>query len=145
MSKQRKYLLRQGTLLMVHCVLLLSMVMAVKGYALNIYRVAETDMEPLLRKNDRVLVNKLSFANDISKGDLVVFKTQGASIGIVESVPGDTVSTDSTAFVLPKECSCRHCPCSHDNFYLLNTGHEQSRLVRKADIVGCAYNLRFWE
>ncbi len=130
---------------MVHCVLLLSMVMAVKCYAFNIYRVAESDMEPLLRKNDRVLVSKLHMADNFSKGDLVVFRTERASIGIVESTPGDTILTDSTAFVLPKECSCSHCPCSHDNYYMLKTGHEQSLLVRKADIVGCAYNLRFWK
>ena len=32
-----------------------------------------------------------------------------------------------------------------NNYYLLNIGQGQCKLVRKADIVGRAYNLRFWK
>ena len=145
MSKQRKYLLRQCTLLMVNCLLLLCIVMVVKRYAFNIYRVTDSYMEPLLRKNDRVFVNKLQWGKLFSKGELVVFKEKTAGIAIVENAPGDTVRTDSTAFALPKECACRQCSCQHENYYLLNIGQGRCTLVRKTDIVGRAYNLRFWK
>ena len=56
---------------MVNCLLLLCIVMVVKCYAFNIYRVTDSCMEPLLRKNDRVFVNKLQWGDLFSKGELV--------------------------------------------------------------------------
>jgi signal peptidase I len=47
----------------------------IRGFFLQAFYIPSESMEPTLRKNDRILVNKLSYKlHDINRGDLVVFE-----------------------------------------------------------------------
>ena len=51
---------------------------AVRAYAFTIYTVP-ADLASVLRKGDRVLVNRMA-RDSFSRGDLVVFQRQGAHV-----------------------------------------------------------------
>ena len=58
---------------------------AVRAYAFTIYTVP-ADLASVLRKGDRVLVNRMA-RDSFSRGDLVVFQRQGAHVGRIVNLP----------------------------------------------------------
>jgi signal peptidase I len=79
----------------------------IRAFLLQAFYIPSESMEPTLRKNDRILVNKLSYKlHDINRGDLVVFEkppNEPASdindlIKRVIARPGETIElhTDGT-------------------------------------------------
>jgi signal peptidase I len=79
----------------------------IRAFLLQAFYIPSESMEPTLRKNDRILVNKLSYkVHDINRGDLVVFEkppNEPASdindlIKRVIARPGETIElhTDGT-------------------------------------------------
>lgn len=51
---------------------------AVRAFVLDVYWVGSNSMEPTLQGGDRVLVNKLSDADELQRGQLVVFDGRGS-------------------------------------------------------------------
>jgi signal peptidase I len=71
----------------------------IKTFLFQAFYIPSESMLPTLEKNDRVLVNKLSYRlHDVNRGDIVVFETpeeeQGAEdlVKRVIGLPGETVS-----------------------------------------------------
>ena len=115
------------------------LMLVVRAYALTIYKVSNSNLNPVLKKNDRVLVNKLDRARFL-RGDIVVFSADSSYVGVVSGVPGDTVTLDSTTYVLPERCGCQECQCKERAVFLIWQGKEQA-LIHKDDIIGKAYKL----
>jgi len=79
----------------------LAVALVVRSFLLQSFYIPSESMLPALQKNDRVLVNKLSYRlHDVHRGDIVVFKAPpGAATGEVEhlikrvvGLPGETVA-----------------------------------------------------
>ena len=115
------------------------LMLVVRAYAFTIYKVSNSNLNPVLKKNDRVLVNKLDRARFL-RGDIVVFSADSSYVGVVSGVPGDTVTLDSTTYVLPERCGCQECQCKERAVFLIWQGEEQA-LIHKDDIIGKAYKL----
>ena len=124
------------------------LMLVVRAYAFTIYKVSNSNLNPVLKnsnlnpvlkKNDRVLVNKLDRARFL-RGDIVVFSADSSYVGVVSGVPGDTVTLDSTTYVLPERCGCQECQCKERAVFLIWQGKEQA-LIHKDDIIGKAYKL----
>ena len=115
------------------------LMLVVRAYAFTIYKVSNSNLNPVLKKNDRVLVNKLDHAR-FSKGDIVVFSADSSYIGVVNAVPCDTVTLDSTSYVVPERCGCQDCQCKERAMFLVWQGKENV-LIHKDEIVGKAYKL----
>ena len=115
------------------------LMLVVRAYAFTIYKVSNSNLNPVLKKNDRVLVNKLDRARFL-RGDIVVFSADSSYVGVVSGVPGDTVTLDSTTYVLPERCGCQECQCKERAVFLIWQGKEQV-LIHKDDIIGKAYKL----
>ena len=115
------------------------LMLVVRAYAFTIYKVSNSNLNPVLKKNDRVLVNKLDRAR-FSHGDMVVFSADSSYVGVVNGVPGDTVTLDSTSYVLPERCGCQECECKERAMFLVWQGKENV-LIHKDDIIGKAYKL----
>ena len=118
------------------------LMLVVRAYAFtiyNIYKVSNSNLNPVLKKNDRVLVNKLDRARFL-RGDIVVFSADSSYVGVVSGVPGDTVTLDSTTYVLPERCGCQECQCKERAVFLIWQGKERA-LIHKDDIIGKAYKL----
>ena len=115
------------------------LMLVVRAYAFTIYKVSNSNLNPVLKKNDRVLVNKLDRARFL-RGDIVVFSADSSYVGVVSGVPGDTVTLDSTTYVLPERCGCQECQCKERAVCLIWQGKEQA-LIHKDDIIGKAYKL----
>ena len=118
-----------------------AVMLLVRTYAFTLYRVTNTDLEPWVQRNCRVLVNKLN-CSSFEKGDLIVFNNDSSYIGVIEQQPGDTVMIQDTWYVLPNKCGCKDCDCSESDYYLVNQGKSKT-LVRQTEIVGKATALRF--
>jgi signal peptidase I len=55
---------------------------AIKAYVLQMFFVPSESMEPLFEKDDRILVQKVTYwGNDVSRGDVVVFEDPGGWLG----------------------------------------------------------------
>ena len=115
------------------------LMLVVRAYAFTIYKVSNSNLNPVLKKNDRVLVNKLDRARFL-RGDIVVFSADSSYVGVVSGVPGDTVTFDSTTYVLPERCGCQECQCKERAVFLIWQGKERA-LIHKDDIIGKAYKL----
>lgn len=115
------------------------LMLVVRAYAFTIYKVSNSNLNPVLKKNDRVLVNRLDRAR-FSRGDIVVFAADSSYIGIVRGVPGDTVTLDNTSYVLPDRCGCQECQCKERSMFLVTQGKEKA-IIHKSDILGKAYKL----
>lgn len=115
------------------------LMLVVRAYAFTIYKVSNSNLNPVLKKNDRVLVNKLDRARFL-RGDMVVFTADSSYVGVVNGVPGDTVTLDSTDYVLPERCGCQDCECKERAMFFVWQGKENV-LIHKDDIVGKAYKL----
>ena len=115
------------------------LMLVVRAYAFTIYKVSNSNLNPVLKKNDRVLVNKLDRARFL-RGDIVVFSADSSYVGVVSGVPGDTVTLDSTTYVLPERCGCQECQCKERAVFLIWQGEEQA-LIHKDDIIGKSYKL----
>jgi signal peptidase I len=102
-STRRRRKRRSGTKQAIEWVLLIGTALAIaliiKTFLFQAFYIPSESMVPTLRKNDRVLVNKLSYKlHDIHRGDIVVFekpKSETSNIkDLVKRViglPGETV------------------------------------------------------
>jgi signal peptidase I len=99
----------------------------VKTFLFQAFYIPSGSMEPTLMKNDRVLVNKLSYdLHDVNRGDVVVFKRPPEEQGNIEdlikrviALPGETISfRDGAVFIDDRELSEPYLkePLSTDSF-----------------------------
>ena len=110
---------------------------AVRARAVIIYTVP-TDLDSVLRKGDRVLVNRMA-CDGLSRGDLVAFSRRGVHVGRIVSLPGDTVVLRGAAYVVPSVC-CGRCPCADCRFYVVSLGAENT-VVHTHEMMGRASKL----
>lgn len=115
----------------------LIIVFAMRAYMFTIYTVP-SDISGMLRRGDRVMVNRLSHA-DLRVGDWVVFNKGESFIGRVEALPGDTMRVGGRLYAIPMKC-CDRCLCPDCKLYLLNLGPSRT-LVYKHQMVGKAHRL----
>ena len=117
----------------------LVLMLVVRRYAFTIYKVSNSSLEPVLKKNDRIVVNKL-YCGRLSRGDIVVFAAVSSYLGVIGNIPGDTVMLDGKHYVLPERCGCQRCGCSERAVFLVWQGTKRA-LIHKDDIIGKAYRL----
>ena len=110
---------------------------AVRAYAFTIYTVP-ADLASVLRKGDRVLVNRMA-RDSFSRGDLVVFQRQGAHVGRIVNLPGDTVVLQGATYVVPSVC-CTRCGWDDCRFYIVSLGVE-NMVVHTHELMGRASKL----
>ena len=110
---------------------------AVRAYAFTIYTVP-ADLASVLRKGDRVLVNRMA-RDSFSRGDLVVFQRQGAHVGRIVNLPGDTVVLQGATYVVPSVC-CTRCGCDDRRFYIVSLGVE-NMVIHTHELMGRASKL----
>jgi signal peptidase I len=88
----------------------LAVALLIKTFLMQAYYIPSGSMEPTLKIDDRVLVNKLSYEfGDIGRGDLIVFhrppgQIQGEDdlIKRVIGLPGETIQIqDGSVYILP--------------------------------------------
>lgn len=86
----------------------LAVALLIKAFLLQAFYIPTASMEPTLREDDRVLVNKLSYrVGDLGRGDVVVFHRPDGAPGDIDdfikrviALPGETVSfSDGTVFI----------------------------------------------
>lgn len=118
------------------CIALL-VLLVVRAFAFTVYEVP-TNINLVLKKGDRVMVNKLSHS-DCRRGELVVFRDSGNMIGCVLAVPGDTVRVGRERFVIPMQC-CKRCTSPDCKLYMMDIGAGRT-LVYKHQMIGKAYRL----
>ena len=110
---------------------------AVRAYAFTIYTVP-ADLASVLRKGDRVLVNRMA-RDSFSRGDLVVFQRQGAHVGRIVNLPGDTVVLQGATYVVSSVC-CTRCGCDDCRFYIVSLGVE-NMVIHTHELMGRASKL----
>ena len=98
---------RNGTKTAVEWVLLivgaLIIALLIKTFLFQAFYIPSESMVPTLEKNDRVLVNKLSYKmHDVNRGDIIVFKAPDGTdpsvkdlVKRVIGLPGETVSAEN--------------------------------------------------
>lgn len=84
--------------------------LVIKTWLIQAFYIPSESMTPTLVKDDRVLVNKLSYRlHDVNRGDIVVFERPPGDAGSPEikdlikrvvGLPGETIETDSDGRVL---------------------------------------------
>ncbi|MDW3218408.1 MAG: signal peptidase I [Acidimicrobiales bacterium] len=75
----------------------LAVALLIKAFLLQAFYIPSPSMDPTLRNDDRVLVNKLSYRlGDVERGDIIVFERP-------EDVPSDTDDFIKRAIGLPGE------------------------------------------
>ena len=116
---------------------MLLIMLAVRAWAFTIYQVTNSDLQPEVRKGDRMMVNRLGSA--YQKGNIIVFGKDSSWIGRVEAVQGDTINLEEQNYRLPTECV--YCGSTEQCYYLVDMG-KMKTLVRHGDIVGTAF--RIW-
>lgn len=124
-------------------------VIVVRDYVFAIYTVP-SNINPVLKKGDRVMVNKLATA-PYRTGDLMVFTAQPkqqkdtpALVGQIIAQPGDTITVGHQRFRIPMIC-CRKCGCTDCKLFLINVGSHYV-LVHQHQAIGHArrlFNLPF--
>jgi signal peptidase I len=85
----------------------LTIALLIKTFLFQAFYIPSESMDPTLKKNDRVIVNKLSYKlHDVHRGDIVVFKTpEGVAPDVKDLVkrviglPGETVEGRSDGIV----------------------------------------------
>ncbi len=131
MRNAMKFILATATAVLV--------MLVVRAYAFTVYRVSDNNLCPALKKNDRVVVNRLPCGR-FSRGDMVAFGRNRPRIGIVEDVPGDTVAIDGSLYILPERCGCQKCGCSRRAVFMVSQGRERA-LLHRDDIIGKAFKI----
>jgi signal peptidase I len=86
----------------------LAVALLIKAFLLQAFYIPTASMDPTLREDDRVLVNKLSYrVGDVQRGDIIVFRKPEGAPGDIEDfikrvigLPGETISfSDGTVFI----------------------------------------------
>ncbi len=86
----------------------LAVALLIKAFLLQAFYIPTASMDPTLREDDRVLVNKLSYrVGDVQRGDIIVFRKPDGAPGDIEDfikrvigLPGETISfSDGTVFI----------------------------------------------
>ena len=114
---------RSGTKTVVEWVLLivgaLLIALLIKTFLFQAFYIPSESMVPTLEKNDRVLVNKLSYRmHDVNRGDIIVFKAPDGTdpsvkdlVKRVVGLPGDIVSAENgKIFINNKELDEPYLP-----------------------------------
>ena len=78
----------------------LAVALLIKAFLLQAFYIPSASMDPTLRENDRVLVNKLSYRiGDVQRGDVIVFSRPEGAPGDIDdfikriiALPGETIS-----------------------------------------------------
>jgi len=149
----------------------LAVALVVRGFLIQAFYIPSESMVPTLIKNDRVLVNKLSYKlHDVHRGDIVVFKAPpGAATAQVKDLikrvvglPGETIEgRNGSIFIngnpldepyLPPDVRSRDFPPEKippDKIYVLGDNRQDSRdstffhAVDEGAIVGRAF-VKIW-
>jgi signal peptidase I len=149
----------------------LAVALFVRGFLIQAFYIPSESMVPTLVKNDRVLVNKLSYKlHDVHRGDIVVFKApEGAATAQVKDLikrvvglPGETIEgRNGTIFIdnkpldepyLPPDVRSRDFPPEKippKKMYVLGDNRQDSRdstffhAVEEDKIVGRAF-VKIW-
>ena len=149
----------------------LAVALVVRGFLIQAFYIPSESMVPTLVKNDRVLVNKLSYKlHDVHRGDIVVFKApEGAATAQVKDLikrvvglPGETIEgRNGNIFIdgkpldepyLPPDVRSRDFPPEKippDKIYVLGDNRQDSRdstffhAVDESAIVGRAF-VKIW-
>jgi signal peptidase I len=149
----------------------LAVALIVRGFLIQAFYIPSESMVPTLVKNDRVLVNKLSYKlHDVHRGDIVVFKApEGAATAQVKDLikrvvglPGETIEgRNGTIFIdnkpldepyLPPDVRSRDFPPEKippKKMYVLGDNRQDSRdstffhAVEESKIVGRAF-VKIW-
>ena len=149
----------------------LAVALIVRGFLIQAFYIPSESMVPTLVKNDRVLVNKLSYKlHDVHRGDIVVFKAPpGAATAQVKDLikrvvglPGETIEgRNGSIFIngkpldepyLPPDVRSRDFPPEKippDKIYVLGDNRQDSRdstffhAIDESAIVGRAF-VKIW-
>lgn len=149
----------------------LAVALVVRGFLIQAFYIPSESMVPTLVKNDRVLVNKLSYKlHDVHRGDIVVFKApEGAATAQVKDLikrvvglPGETIEgRNGSIFIdgkpldepyLPPDVRSRDFPpekISPNKIYVLGDNRQDSRdstffhAIDEDAIVGRAF-VKIW-
>ena len=149
----------------------LAVALVVRGFLIQAFYIPSESMVPTLVKNDRVLVNKLSYKlHDVHRGDIVVFKAPpGAATAQVKDLikrvvglPGETIEgRNGGIFIngkpldepyLPPDVRSRDFPPEKippDKIYVLGDNRQDSRdstffhAIDEDAIVGRAF-VKIW-
>ena len=149
----------------------LAVALVVRGFLIQAFYIPSESMVPTLVKNDRVLVNKLSYKlHDVHRGDIVVFKAPpGAATAQVKDLikrvvglPGETIEgRNGNIFIngkpldepyLPPDVRSRDFPPEKippDKIYVLGDNRQDSRdstffhAIDEDAIVGRAF-VKIW-
>jgi len=149
----------------------LAVALVVRGFLIQAFYIPSESMVPTLVKNDRVLVNKLSYKlHDVHRGDIVVFKApEGAATAQVKDLikrvvglPGETIEgRNGSIFVdgkpldepyLPPDVRSRDFPPEKippHKIYVLGDNRQDSRdstffhAIDEGAIVGRAF-VKIW-
>ncbi len=149
----------------------LAVALVVRGFLIQAFYIPSESMVPTLVKNDRVLVNKLSYKlHDVHRGDIVVFKAPpGAATAQVKDLikrvvglPGETIEgRNGSIFIngkpldepyLSPDVRSRDFPpekIAADKIYVLGDNRQDSRdstffhAIDESAIVGRAF-VKIW-
>ncbi len=149
----------------------LAVALVVRGFLIQAFYIPSESMVPTLVKNDRVLVNKLSYKlHDVHRGDIVVFKAPpGAATAQVKDLikrvvglPGETIEGRNGGILingqpldepyLPPDVRSRDFPPEKippDKIYVLGDNRQDSRdstffhAIDEKNIVGRAF-VKIW-
>jgi signal peptidase I len=149
----------------------LAVALVVRGFLIQAFYIPSESMVPTLVKNDRVLVNKLSYKlHDVHRGDIVVFKApEGAATAQVKDLikrvvglPGETIEgRNGSIFInnkpldepyLPPDVRSRDFPPEKippNKIYVLGDNRQDSRdstffhAIDEDAIVGRAF-VKIW-
>jgi signal peptidase I len=167
-AKNRK---KQGYEWLILVAASLAVALVVRGFLIQAFYIPSESMVPTLVKNDRVLVNKLSYKlHDVHRGDIVVFKAPpGAATAEVKDLikrvvglPGETIEgRNGSIFInekpldepyLQPDVRSRDFPPEKippDKIYVLGDNRQDSRdstffhAVDEGAIVGRAF-VKIW-
>jgi signal peptidase I len=170
-QKARSNRKKQGYEWLVLVAASLAVALVVRGFLIQAFYIPSESMVPTLVKNDRVLVNKLSYKlHDVHRGDIVVFKApEGAATAQVKDLikrvvglPGETIEgRNGSIFIdgkpldepyLPPDVRSRDFPPEKippHKMYVLGDNRQDSRdstffhAVNEDKIVGRAF-VKIW-
>ena len=162
---------RQGLEWIVLVVASLAVALVVRAFLIQAFYIPSESMLPTLHKDDRVLVNKLSYRlHDVHRGDVIVFRAPpGASTSEVKDLikrvvglPGETIEGKAGEIYidgkpldepyLPQEVRSRDFPAEKvppDSFWVLGDNRQDSKdstffkSIDEETIIGRAF-VRIW-
>ncbi len=107
--------------------------LTIRTYLFTIFIVSDNGLSPVLKKGNRVLVNRL-VRSHFSKGDIVLFGKQQIALGKIAAVPGDTIEVAGKQYLIPNYCH-GSCTCGACRYVLIVRGKQQV-LIQQGDIKG---------